>query len=495
MPSTLTCGTTRARCPPWPSAVATDLSRLEPAHAAYFKGNVKAFDNSLQPWFNAIASFKKAHPGTPVAVTEPVADYMLAGGWRRHQDPAAVAGGDHERHRPVPSGHLHSKSNCSRKHEVKVFLYNQQVTDSLTATFLSDAKKAHVPVVGVYETMPTPGYDYQSWMMAEMNALRLAAERDVYCKALMTTSGEPASAQARQRPAAKIPPWTSRTSAVAAGRPRDPPGSVVLGGSRVAHRPHRRERCRQDDPAAGNPRPPAYFFGRGPSRARAPRAALHRLCPQKVVLDPDLPVRARDLVELGADGRRLGIPMRSNAKRALVDQLLQSVDASHLADARVGALSGGEQQRVLIAHALASQPRLLLLDEPLASLDPRSTQETASLLGRIASERKVGVLLSTHDINPLLPVMDRVVYLAAGRAVSGRTEEVVRSDVLSALYRHHVDVFHAHGRVLVSVGEEAETSRAASWTPDDCADPESRAVKTSPAGRRAAVTVAGPGRQ
>jgi zinc/manganese transport system ATP-binding protein len=151
-----------------------------------------------------------------------------------------------------------------------------------------------------------------------------------------------------------------------------------------------------------------------------------------------------------------------------VDQLLQSVDASHLADARVGALSGGEQQRILIAHALASQPQLLLLDEPLASLDPRSTQETASLLGRIARERKVGVLLSTHDINPLLPLMDRVVYLAAGRAVSGRTEEVVRSDVLSALYRHHVDVFHAHGRVLVSVGEE-QSEQGCELDADDCA--------------------------
>ncbi len=214
--------------------------------------------------------------------------------------------------------------------------------------------------------------------------------------------------------------------------------------------------------------------------------------PQKVVLDPDLPVRARDLVELGADGRRLGIPIRSSAKRALVDQLLRSVDASHLADARVGALSGGEQQRVLIAHALASEPQLLLLDEPLASLDPRSAQDTASLLGRVARERRVGVLLSTHDINPLLSVMDRVVYLAAGRAVSGRTEEVVRSDVLSALYRHHVDVFHAHGRVLVSVGEEQQeqAEQGCELGADDCVAP-----LTGPATVAGPVTAPGPGRQ
>ena len=136
------------------------------------------------------------------------------------------------------------------------------------------------------------------------------------------------------------------------------------------------------------------------------------------------------------------------------NSLLASVDALNLADARVGALSGGEQQKVLIAHALARHPLLLLLDEPLANLDLPSTQETVSLLSRIAKEQDVAVLLSAHDINPLLPVMDRVIYLAGGRAASGTTDEVVRSDVLSTLYGRHVDVFHAHGRVLVSVGDE-----------------------------------------
>jgi zinc/manganese transport system ATP-binding protein len=191
--------------------------------------------------------------------------------------------------------------------------------------------------------------------------------------------------------------------------------------------------------------------------------------PQKVVLDADLPVRARDLVELGMDGRRLGLPVRSGGKRATVERLLASVDALHLADARVGALSGGEQQKVLIAHALARRPLLLLLDEPLANLDLPSTQETVSLLGRIAKEQDVAILLSAHDINPLLPVMDRVIYLAGGKAVSGRTDEVVRSDVLSALYGRHVDVFHAHGRVLVSVGDEHREERCEVVT-EDCED-------------------------
>ena len=191
--------------------------------------------------------------------------------------------------------------------------------------------------------------------------------------------------------------------------------------------------------------------------------------PQKVSLDPDLPVRARDLVALGIDGQRLGVGLRSSSRRARVEELLSSVGALHLADARVGALSGGEQQRVLIAHALASEPRLLLLDEPLANLDLGSTQETVSLLAGLTRSRGVAVLVSTHDINPLLPFMHCVVYLAGGRAASGRTAEVVRSDVLSRLYGQHVDVLHAHGRVIVSVGDEHRES-GCELAPDGCAD-------------------------
>ena len=165
--------------------------------------------------------------------------------------------------------------------------------------------------------------------------------------------------------------------------------------------------------------------------------------PQKIQLDPDMPIRARDLVGLGLDGNRLGIPLPSRRKRQLVDEMLQAVDATRFADQRVGKLSGGEQQRVMIAHALISRPRLLLLDEPLANLDISSAQEIISLLA------KVSVLISAHEMNPLLPVMDRIVYLAAGRAASGTTAEVIREDVLSQLYGHHVDVLRVHGRILV----------------------------------------------
>jgi zinc/manganese transport system ATP-binding protein len=191
-------------------------------------------------------------------------------------------------------------------------------------------------------------------------------------------------------------------------------------------------------------------------RPRSRRNPLIGYVPQKFLLDPDMPLRARDLVGLGLDGHKLGFARPSRRRRELVREMLEAVGAESFGDSRVGRLSGGEQQRVLIAHALISRPRLLLMDEPLANLDLGSAHEVVALLARIAAEQRIAVLISAHEINPLLPVMDRVVYLAAGRAVSGPAQEVVRSDVLSRLYGYHVDVLRVHGRVLVVAGAGGE---------------------------------------
>ena len=171
--------------------------------------------------------------------------------------------------------------------------------------------------------------------------------------------------------------------------------------------------------------------------------------PQKLVIDPDMPLRARDVVSLGLDGHRLGFSFPSRQRRELVDRALQDVGAAAYADARVGELSGGEQQRVLVAHALIAQPKLLLLDEPLANLDLRSEQEIVTVLGRLSREHGISVLLSAHDMNPLLGVMDRIVYVANGHAAAGPADEVVTSEGLTRLYGHRVDVVRVQGRVLV----------------------------------------------
>ncbi len=182
------------------------------------------------------------------------------------------------------------------------------------------------------------------------------------------------------------------------------------------------------------------------------RAPAVGYVPQRVHLDPDVPLRARDLVELGLTGKRLGIPLPSPRRRQLVDDALEAAGASHLAKERVGRLSGGAQQRVLIAHAIVGQPDLLVLDEPLANLDLASVGATVELLHRLSADRGIAVFLSAHEMNPLLHVMDRIVYLAAGRAASGTVADVVRPDVLTSLYGQRVDVLHVGDRLLVVTG-------------------------------------------
>lgn len=157
------------------AVMAKDLGKLDPSHAAYFEANVTAFDASLQPWLAAIAAYKSAHRGTPVAVTEPVADYLLQAMGMKILTPFVFQSDIMNGVDPSPED-ITLEDNLFTNHQVKVFCYNQQVVDALTSSFENSAKQADVPVVGVYETMPTPSYDYQTWMMAELSAIEKAVE-------------------------------------------------------------------------------------------------------------------------------------------------------------------------------------------------------------------------------------------------------------------------------------------------------------------------------
>ncbi|MBO0692606.1 MAG: zinc ABC transporter substrate-binding protein [Acidimicrobiaceae bacterium] len=153
-------------------ALANDLALLQPAHAAYFQANATKFINSLTPWYEALARFAAAHPKTPVATTEPVADYMLQAAGTHDMTPYSLQAAIMNGTDPAPQD-VSLQSSYLSGHKVKVFLYNEQVTDSLTETWLKAAHKAGIPVVGIYETMPA-GYDYQTWMGAEIRALTRA---------------------------------------------------------------------------------------------------------------------------------------------------------------------------------------------------------------------------------------------------------------------------------------------------------------------------------
>ncbi len=155
------------------SAVAAELSALQPAHSAYFQANAAAFEQSLAPWYRALKQFAAEYPDTPVATTEPVGDYMLEAAGTVNLTPFGLQADIMNGVDPAPQD-VTLQNGLFATHRVKVFVYNQQVTDSLTKSFLQAAKREGVPVVGVYETMPTPGYDYQSWMLAEVRALHRA---------------------------------------------------------------------------------------------------------------------------------------------------------------------------------------------------------------------------------------------------------------------------------------------------------------------------------
>ena len=154
-------------------ALVADLSAIQPSHRAYFQANATRFDASLKPWYAALKAFAARYPKTPVATTEPVADYMLEAAGTVNLTPFTFQADVMNGVDPAPQA-VSLEDSLFAKHLVKVFIYNQQVTDSLTASFLSAAKKYGVPVVGAYETMPTPGFDYQSWMLAEVTALQKA---------------------------------------------------------------------------------------------------------------------------------------------------------------------------------------------------------------------------------------------------------------------------------------------------------------------------------
>ena len=155
------------------NAIAADLAALQPAHAAYFKASAAAFITSLNTWDNAIAAFKAKYPNTPVATTEPVADYMLQAAGADNLTPFAFQA-DIMNGTDPSAQDVAVERSLFTQHKVKVFLYNQQVTDTLTESFITLAQQNHVPVVGVYETMPAPGFNYQSWMLTEVQDLQKA---------------------------------------------------------------------------------------------------------------------------------------------------------------------------------------------------------------------------------------------------------------------------------------------------------------------------------
>jgi zinc/manganese transport system ATP-binding protein len=201
----------------------------------------------------------------------------------------------------------------------------------------------------------------------------------------------------------------------------------------------------------------ATVLGRPPGQAGREIGYL----PQRRTFDAGLRVRGVDVVNLGSDGERWGVavpgldrfsPARRQA-RARVNEVIELVGATAFARRPIGHVSGGEQQRLLIAQALVRRPRLLILDEPLDSLDLPNQTAVSALISRICRDQNVTVLLVAHDVNPILPYLDRVVYIAQGGAVSGTPAEVITSSTLTSLYGTPIEVLKTSDGRLVVVGQ------------------------------------------
>lgn len=171
--------------------------------------------------------------------------------------------------------------------------------------------------------------------------------------------------------------------------------------------------------------------------------------PQHRPSEQNQPLKVRDLVRFGLDGDKYGISLPTKQKQDLVAKALESVDAVGLSDQEVSRLSGGEFQRVRVAQAMISNPKLVLADEPLSALDLHHQMTISELIYKQSKEQGSAVLFVTHDLNPVISFVDRVLYLARGKHSIGTVDEVMRSSVLSDLYGYPIDVVRNQGRIVV----------------------------------------------
>ena len=194
-------------------------------------------------------------------------------------------------------------------------------------------------------------------------------------------------------------------------------------------------------------------FGHTPERGNPAIGYL----PQLRTVLPDLRVRGRDFIASSLNGERWGLPSFSLYDRSMIEETLDAVGARDLAARPLSDMSGGERQRLLLAQALIGQPKLLLLDEPLISLDARHQEVAIDVVRKVCRERKITVLFSAHELNQLLGTLDRVLYLGNGQAVLGTVEEVVTAPVLSRLYGTEIQVVRADDHIFVmSRGRDVE---------------------------------------
>ena len=422
-----------ATMPAAAKALAEAFGKADPAHAHDYAERLVAFLASLKPLDEKVAAIRGKYSGAAVTASEPVFGYMASAlglKMRNERFQLSIMNDTEPSARDIAAFEQDLKD-----HKVKVMFYNKQASDKAVQRLVELARKSKIPVVGVTETMP-PGVSYQDWMLGELNDTDKALGRTEFMNVVEL---EHATIGIGGRSVLS-------DVSFAIG-----PGEFigVLGPNGAGKTTLMRAILGLLTPSAGALR----VFGRTPQRGDHSIGYL----PQVRTVLPDLRVRGLDFIAASLNGERWGVPSLTRHDRHMIEETLDAVGAHHLALRPLSEMSGGERQRLLLAQSLIGAPKLLLLDEPLISLDQRHQEVAIDVVRKACRERGITVLFSAHELNQLLGTLDRVLYLGNGTAVLGTVEEVITPPVLSRLYGTEIHVVRAEGHIFVmSRGRDVE---------------------------------------
>ena len=410
-------------------AIAAALAEVDPARKGDYEKGEAAFVASLAPLNAKIAEMKKKYAGEPVTLSEPVFGYQagLIGLKVRNEGFALAVMNNTEPSASQVAGF----ENDLKKHLVKAMLFNAQASEPAVQRLVEMAKANKIPIVGVSETEP-PGMTYQAWMLAQLDALDKALSGATEVSALrfdnvvLRLGGRNVLSGA--------------SFAVEEGE-----FIGVLGANGAGKTTMMRAALGLLAPSAGR----IEVFGKPAAKG----ASNVGYMPQNRGAVGSLRLTGYDIVVSAAMGGRFGFRRLDKSVRAEVARVLELVGARELAARPIDELSGGERQRLLLSQALIGRPRLLLLDEPLISLDPAHQASVVDIARRLRDELKIAILFSAHELNPLVNTIDRVLYLGSGAAVIGTVDEVVTGPVLSRLYGAEIEVVRVKNRIFVMAGE------------------------------------------
>ena len=416
-------------------ALAAALAAADPAHKSDYDARLKTFLASLKPLNDKIAAIRAKFAGAPVTASEPVFGYMAAAlGLTDAQRTLPAL--DHERHRAERARRRGLRDDL-KDHKVRVMFFNKQASDkAVAAPGQSRAQIAHVPVVGVTETAPPASATRTGcWTNSTIPKRRWQARLHERHRTRPRHHRD-------RRPQRSLP---DVSFAIDAGE-----FIGVLGPNGAGKTTLMRAILGLLPPSAGTLR----VFGRAPQRGDPAIGYL----PQVRTVLPDLRVRGLDFIASSLQRRALGPALAvARATARMIEETLARGRRPRSRRRPLSDMSGGERQRLLLAQALIGAPKLLLLDEPLISLDPRHQEVVIDVVRKVCRERKITVLFSAHELNQLLGTLDRVLYLGNGQAALGTVDEVVTAPVLSRLYGTEIDVLRADGHIFVmSRGRDVE---------------------------------------